>query len=302
MTTTQPTFQPASPAPAPRRSATGRVLLVLGVVLGIATVLWVALFLVDLALSRATTTHESYAAAGTVELVADDDVTVQVAEGGVEVDRIAHSGLTGPTYRADESADRLVVTHECTSWLWFASRCGGELDVTVPADTELVVRSSNGDVLASGVAGDVELESSNGDVEAASLGGRLDVYSSNGDVVVRETAGDVDARSSNGDVEVSDVGGTLDAETSNGRVDVDGVTGAAVAVSSSGDVVVEGVGGDVRAETSNGEVTVTGDGEPVNLVMDTSNGSQTVEGPTDPASSRTVEIRSSNGDVAYLVP
>ena len=288
MTTTGPAPGPApvpaAPAPQePHRGTVGRALLVVGIVVGLLAVAWGALFLVDRAVASTTTQHETYAAVGTVELVADDDVTVRAAVGGdVEVDRIAHSGLTSPTYRADQGADRLVVTHECRDWPWIAGRCGGELAVTLPADTTLVVRTSNGDVVAAGVAGGAELRSSNGDVEASGTG-RLDVGSSNGDLTVDSASGDVLARSSNGDIEVTGVEGSLDADTSNGRVDVTGVTG------------------DVRAESSNGDVTVVGDGEPVRLTIETSNGEQTTEGPTDPDADRTVEVRSSNGDVAYLV-
>ncbi|MCK9795374.1 DUF4097 domain-containing protein [Isoptericola sp. 4D.3] len=280
-----PTPAPEGAPPAPGRGPTARVLLVAGVVLGAVAVLWVAVFLVDLALSRTTTQHASYAATGSVELVADGDVTVRVAEGGVEVDRVAHSGLTAPEYEARESAAGLVVTHECARWLWVASsRCSGDLEVTLPADTELVVRSSNGDVLATGLAGAADLRSSNGDVEATEVTGDLTLDTSNGDVQVAGAGADVDVYSSNGGIEVTDVGGSLDAVTSNGEIEV------------------AGVAGDVRAESSNGDVTVTGDGEPVVLTLETSNGSQTSEGPTDPAADRTVEVRSSNGDVAYLLP
>ncbi|MFD6176567.1 MULTISPECIES: DUF4097 family beta strand repeat-containing protein [unclassified Isoptericola] len=284
MTTTEPTRTPA-PGPAqPHRGPTGRALLVLGVVVGLLAVAWGALFLVDRAVASTTTQHETYAAVGTVELVADGDVTVKAADGGdVEVDRIARRGLTSPTYRADERSDRLVLTHECQSWQWVPGWCAGELAVTLPADTAVVVRTSNGDVLAAGVAGDVELRSSNGDVETTGTGARVDADTSNGDVTVdRATGGDVVATSSNGSIEVTGVDGNLEAVTSNGRVEVSGVTG------------------DVRAESSNGDVTVVGDGEPVRLTIDTSNGEQTTEGPTDPDADRTVEVRSSNGDVAYL--
>jgi DUF4097 and DUF4098 domain-containing protein YvlB len=65
-------------------------------------------------------------------------------------------------------------------------------------------------------------------------------------------------------------------------------------------VEISAVGGDVYAETSNGRVTVYGDDEPVALTIQTSNGDEIIEGPTDPDAERTVEMRSSNGDVAYL--
>lgn len=281
-----PSPAPASPSPAapePYRSPVGRALLVVGVVVGLLAVAWGALFLVDRAVASTTTQHETYAAVDTVELVADGDVTVRASDGGdVGVDRIAHAGLTSPTFHAEEGADRLVVRHECEGATWIPGRCSGELAVTLPADTVLVVRTSNGDVVAAGVAGGAELRSSNGDVEATGTG-RLDAGTSNGDLTLDRVAGDVVARSSNGDIEVTGVEGGLDADTSNGRVDVSGVTG------------------DVRAVSSNGDVTVVGDGEPVRLTIETSNGEQTTEGPTDPEADRTVEVRSSNGDVAYLV-
>ncbi|SKC41675.1 DUF4097 family beta strand repeat-containing protein [Krasilnikoviella flava] len=283
MTATGPAPVPAPPEP--HRSPVARALLVTGAAVAVLAVLWGAVFLVDRAMASTTTQHETYGSVPTVELVADGDVTVKATDGGqVEVDRIARHGLTSPTYRADEGADRLVVTHECQRWQWIASRCAGDLAVTLPADTALVVRTSNGDVVASGVVGGAELRSSNGDVQVAGAGGGLDAGSSNGDVVVDEAVGDVVATSSNGSIEVTGVDGSLEADTSNGRVEVAGVTG------------------DVRAESSNGDVTVVGDGEPVRLTIETSNGGQTTEGPTDPGADRSVEVRSSNGDVAYLLP
>ena len=284
--TAGPAPVPSAPAPhEPHRGAVGRALLVTGIVVGLLAVAWGALFLVDRAVASTTTQHETYAAVGTVELVADGDVTVRAADGGdVEVDAIARAGLTSPTYGADEGADRLRVRHECDGLRWVPGQCAGDLAVTLPAGTTLVVRTSNGDVVASGVTGGAELRSSNGDVEVTRAGGGLDAGSSNGDVVVDRAAGDVVATTSNGSIEVTGVEGSLDADTSNGRVDVSGVTG------------------DVRAESSNGDVTVVGDGEPVRLTIETSNGEQTTEGPTDPGADRTVVVRSSNGDVAYLVP
>jgi hypothetical protein len=275
---------------------------VIGSIVGIAVVAWAAVFFIDLTMSRTTTTHESYDAVETVELVADGAVTVRAAEGRVEVDRIARSGITAPSYSADEAADRLVVTHRCTGWRWAVSRCAGELDVTLPADTEVVIRTSNGAVVASGLAGALDIDTSNGRVEATELAGPLKAESSNGVIFVRDAAADVDVWTSNGAVEVSGVGGTLTVDTSNGRIDVEDVAGSASAVTSNGRIEVAAVDGDVYAETSNGRVTVVGDDEPVRLTIETSNGDQTIEGRTDPEAERTVEIHSSNGDVAYLAP
>ena len=290
----------AYPPGPPHRGATARVLMTIGIVLAVVVVGFGAMFLIDLSMSETTTTHKSYDAVGTVELVSDGDVTVRAVEGDIEVDAIAHSGLREPTYSEEVSADRLEITHRCEWTFLLSSFCSGELDVTLPADTEVVVRTENGDVVASGVAGDVSLQSSNGRIEAADIGGPLTASSSNGDIDVTDAGADVDVSTSNGEVSVTGVDGTVTTDTSNGRITIDSVTGDASANTSNGSVEISAVDGDVFGETSNGRVTVVGDGEPVALSIQTSNGDEIIEGPTDPDAERTVEIRSSNGDVAYL--
>jgi DUF4097 and DUF4098 domain-containing protein YvlB len=295
-----PYAQDAAYPPGPqRRGPTGRVLGTVGALLALAVVGLGGLFLVDLMMSETTTTHRSYAAVDTVELVADGDVTVSAAEGDVEVDAIAHSGLRGPAYSADESAGRLELTHRC-GWSIALPRCSGALDVTLPAGTRVVVRTENGDVVASGLAGDVSLDTSNGHVEAVDISGPLTAGSTNGSVAVSDVRADVEVSTSNGRIEVVDVAGTVTADSGNGDISVDAATGDASATTSNGTVEISAVGGSVHAESSNGDVTVTGDGEPVALTMSTSNGDEIVEGPVDPGAARTVELRSSNGDVSYL--
>ena len=315
----------SSPAPGPatdgRRGTAGRVLLAVGLGLGVLVVAWAALLLVDRAVSSTETTREDYDASADLGLVADGDVEVRADDAitGIEVEVVAHRGLVSPRYGVEQVGDRLVLTHECPSWAWFSWVCSGELRAVVPTGTAVDARTSNGDVEASGLDG-AELRSENGDVVAQAIGGDVLATSSNGDLVLADVGGDVEARTSNGDVEASrvegrvtarssngdvaasDVGAGVLARTSNGSVDVSTVGGEVEAQSSNGRVEVAGAAGDVLARTSNGSATVVGDGEPVNLVIDTSNGSETIEGPTDPAAQRTVEVRSSNGDVAYLAP
>ncbi|WP_454860404.1 DUF4097 family beta strand repeat-containing protein [Promicromonospora soli] len=283
----------------PRPNVTGRVLGTVGGVLALAMVGFGALFLVDLSMSETTTTHRSYDAVDTVVLRTDGDVTVSAAEGDVEVDVIAHSGLREPTYSDVVSASALEINHRC-GWSFMLPRCSGELDVTLPAGTRVVVRTENGDVVASGLADDVALNTRNGRVEAKEISGPLDIGSSNGDIGVMGAGAGVRASTSNGRIDIVDVDGMVIADSSNGDITIGTVTGDASATSSNGSVEISDVGGDVYGVTSNGQVAVIGDGEPVALTIETSNGDEIIQGPTDPDAERSVEIRSSNGDVAYL--
>ncbi|GCD19779.1 hypothetical protein CTKZ_13410 [Cellulomonas algicola] len=297
----QPPVTPVGPPPAdPTRTPLGRTLLWAGVALGVATIAWGGVQVADLAMSSTERASATYDAADVVELVADGRVSVFAGDQDlVDVERIARSGFSSPTYSVQQRGDRLVVRHECGSWFGV---CTGALQVHVPRDTHVVVRTSNGDVLARGLAGDLEARTYDGRVEADRITGDAQLHSSNGDVIVTDVSGDVTARTYDGRIDAQGVGGRIEAVTSNGDVQVVDVGGDAIARSSDGSIEVADVQGDVEAATSNGDATVFGTGEPVALTISTSNGRQTVEAPTDPSAPRTVLIRSYDGHVSYLAP
>jgi hypothetical protein len=293
---------PTSPAPpsTPTRSSGGRTLAWVGGGLGLLLILWAAVDVVSLVARQEAVAQTTHAAAPVVELIADGDVTVTAtSRDDVAVERTGAWAFVAPELRTRETSERLVVEYTCPwRYLW---NCETDLDVTLPAGTQVVVRTSDGDVRASGRLDGAELRTSNGRVEASSVTGDLEARTSNGDVVVTDVTGAVTARTSNGRIEVTGAG-SLDAHTSNGAVDVLDVAGAVDVESSNGRIDVADARSDVSAVTSNGAVTVRGTGEPVALDIATSNGRQVVEGATDPEAAVQVFIRSSNGPVAYLSP
>ncbi|GCE75338.1 DUF4097 family beta strand repeat-containing protein [Cellulomonas biazotea] len=294
--------RPATPPPAPEATRTplARGLLWTGGIIGAVSLLWGAAQVVDLAKSSTEYASATYDAAPVVELVADGRVGITPGDAGeIQVDRTQRSGWTSPVYEVAEGGDRLVVRNTCGSWFGV---CSGSLDVQVPEGTEVVVRSSNGRVHAAGLVGPLDLQTSDGRIEVTHVDGDVRLRTSNGGILVDDVSGAVEARTSDGRIDVNGVGGHLDAVTSNGGVQVGDVGGDARVRTSDGSVEVSGVDGDVEAVTSNGHVTVFGTGEPVALTISTSNGRQTVDAPTDPSASRTVFIRTSDGNVSYLGP
>lgn len=324
---TQPT-PPAGPgvpaAPRPRtapdnpRGTGGRILLWAGVTLGALGAAQVGYQAVDRMSSGTVVSSQVYTAAAVVELTTDGDVDVIVGDpGSVTVEARTRTGFQRASHDAVESADRLAVEHSCPQW-WSNGVCEIDLTVRVPRDTDVVVRSSSGTVRAEGVDGHLDLRTSDGDVSVLRAGGSVDAESSSGRVQVVDAAGHVVALSGDGDVTVRNAGGHVAATSSSGRVAVAGVDGdvsavsgdgdveartiggSAVATTSSGDISVGGVTGDVETMSGDGDVVVRATGSPVALQISTGDGRSTVEAPTDPASSRTVSIRSSSGDVSYL--
>ena len=225
----------------------------------------------------------SYRAVGTVELVADGDIRVHTGSADdIGVERIGRGGLRHPRYAVVRESDRLVVTYRCPSFLTF--RCSAALDVTVPARTRLVLRTSNGHVEASGVDGGVDARTVDGTVALHGVAGGIRVMTVDGAIDVSKAGGDVIARSHDGTVTIAGAEDDVQARTANGRVDISGVRG------------------DVDATTVNGAVTVHGPGTPVDLDIHARHSRPTVAAPTDPRAGQHVRITTSHGTVAFRGP
>ena len=175
------------------------------------------------------------------------------------------------------------------------SRATVDLEILVPEEVHLDLRSNSGDILAEGAFAASTARSSYGDVQVRGVGGDLQATSNSGDIqvadvrgasVVAKTAyGDVEVRrcdvekveagSRSGDVRLQDwkgsraeletkygdvlargAKGDLDAESSSGRVEIDGFEGPLRAKSGYGDVRVEGILTALGAETRSGDVRV----------------------------------------------
>jgi DUF4097 and DUF4098 domain-containing protein YvlB len=138
---------------------------------------------------------------------------------------------------------------------------------------------------------------------------------SNGNLTANSVTGDLRATTSNGNVEVTDVRGYVDCDTSNGNVRVRGTTGLNGAQTSNGtiDVALLAMRDDVTCKSSNGSVTVrVGPEVSAAFRLSTTNGQASVEdleytsstdqrghvegrlrGGTDP----TLTAETTNGDV-----
>ena len=123
----------------------------------------------------------------------------------------------------------------------FGRSPGADIEVTVPAQTIVELRTSNGSIEIHGI-------------ERSGI-----LRTSNGKIVMEDVKGDFDVDTSNGSITVSGMEGTVRLETSNGRIDFTGKLTP---------------GGRNEMRTSNGSITVRLEGEPsVELDASTSNGS-----------------------------
>lgn len=152
-----------------------------------------------------------------------------------------------------------------------------EVEISAPANSELVLRTSNGAI----------------EIRAFEAGATL--RTSNGRITVNGLLGDLDADTSNGRIEVTGFAGSAELETSNGSINFEGelVAGSVNEMTSSNGSITVDLEGDPSVEfdgsTSNGSVSsdlamtvssagrnhlegVVGNGDP-ELTVRTSNGS-----------------------------
>ncbi len=93
-------------------------------------------------------------------------------------------------------------------------------EISVPAEFNLDVSTSGGNVEIYNVKGEIEGSTSGGDVEANSLDGNIRMNTSGGNVVGKSLKGDLYLETSGGDIFVENSSGNLKAETSGGDIKI----------------------------------------------------------------------------------
>lgn len=137
-----------------------------------------------------------------------------------------------------EEEDNVITIHGNASM-------GGNLLVTVPADTSVQLRSTHGPVVVEGVRGEIEVNSTNGKIELTNVSGTVVASTTNG--AIRASLDRVDQTkplsfsSNNGSIEVTvpaDLKANLKMRAANGSIWTDfdmTVTGSRPQTSSGGD-------------------------------------------------------------------
>lgn len=82
-------------------------------------------------------------------------------------------------------------------------------DIKVPASLLLNILLVNGNITASDVNGDAQLNTTNGNISANNLGGSLDIQATSGGIQALNVVGPINTETTNGDINASVTGTTL---------------------------------------------------------------------------------------------
>lgn len=93
-------------------------------------------------------------------------------------------------------------------------------EVTVPAQFNVDLRTSGGDITTGDLQGQIAVRTSGGDVALGRINGEVQAHTSGGDIELAGAVGPVKLRTSGGDIEVGPVAGPVEASTSGGDIEV----------------------------------------------------------------------------------
>jgi DUF4097 and DUF4098 domain-containing protein YvlB len=213
---------------------------------------------------------------GQIDVVTGNEVTVNVRATIRRPDDVEYSVVQeGDTVRVEARVS--------SGWGWgFGTDApGADITVTLPADTNVDLRTSNGGIDVVDIQNAGKLQTSNGRISLENVKGEFEANTSNGAIDFRNVKGEFDASTSNGAIGFSGemtAGGMNQLTTSNGSVEVTLLGEPSVkldAATSIGKIICK-LPIAATESGANRLVGVVGGGDAV-LVIKTSNGSITVQ-------------------------
>ena len=199
-----------------------------------------------------------------IELASGDIRIDAVADGGAEVELVAHDPTAQELVDAAtvELRGRELVIHvpQRRGGFSLSGLLGGggiSCSVRCPEGSSLKARTKSADLEVSGTLARADVATASGDAKFDDLTGDLSFKGASGDIRVRDVGGRVSVNTASGDIDLGRVRGTLSANTASGDVSVAGADGDAKANTASGDVSLDAVvAGDVSVNSASGDVRV----------------------------------------------
>jgi DUF4097 and DUF4098 domain-containing protein YvlB len=203
------------------------------------------------------------------------------------------------------------------SWFNFGNWNRAEITISVPAQYNVDLKTSGGNIDIENVRGRATGSTSGGDIRVRSVAGPVRMHTSGGRIAVSDIQSETVVETSGGSIEASRISGSLNAETSGGSIHVSEVRGKVSASTSSGSVDARQIVGDVRLNSSGGSIRVEADGSieadtsggPIDVILQgtnrgisasTSGGGITIRVPTNTAAS--IDAATSGGSVTSDLP
>lgn len=172
-------------------------------------------------------------------------------------------GASGVHYRLEPEGRSVRLYGRVTgalSWLFGGPQL--TVQIWVPREYSLDVRSSAGAIRIEDVRGDVRARGADDTIEVSGTTGNVRLRAENCDVRVSEVQGDVDVRTSGGAISLAWIRGRVEARSERGDIDASHVTGPFTASTVRGQIEIRDAEGRTEAHTERGSIVASFLGAP----------------------------------------
>lgn len=138
---------------------------------------------------------------------------------------------------------------------------GIDLDITVPANVNLTVHGSSGDVSLTGIDGEINANIDSGSLSLNNINGSLALSTASGDITIANEHGPVRAQTDSGDIRIDHAAGAMSLSSDSGSIILNEaqISGQDHFQTDSGDIQFSGAldpRGTYRMETASGSITL----------------------------------------------
>jgi DUF4097 and DUF4098 domain-containing protein YvlB len=191
------------------------------------------------------------------------DLYVEIGKGNVHVlatdtteSTVSISGRDADDVHVEQRGDQISVIGPRQRTGFLGGDSSLKVDVTVPFDSNLAVKTGSADIQVEGVAGAAQIKSGSGDVRIDALQGDASIETGSGDIRLDDAHAELRIKSGSGDVSVGHAAAVTTVSTGSGDVEIDTTTTAAIVKTGSGDLKVSDAHGDVTLVTGSGDLLV----------------------------------------------
>ena len=192
-----------------------------------------------------------------------EPVQLYVENGSGHIDVTASDVAQTEVRIEGRHADQVQVVHDRGQVSVIAPKTRGvfgdqklEMDIVVPTDSSLVVRSGSADIRVSGQVATAKVKSGSGDVSLERVVGAGSIDTGSGDVALTAADGDLRVRSGSGDFVASRLGAATSVSSGSGDIRVEHAAGPVVVKTGSGDLEIDRAEDDVTMTTGSGDTVI----------------------------------------------
>ena len=192
------------------------------------------------------------------------ELFVEIGKGSVDVTatetsetHVEISGRDAPHVMVRQDGRQIAVVGPKQRGGFFGADNRLDVRITVPIDSDAVLRTGSADIAVHGTIGTGQVKSGSGDLHLDTVTGPLLAETGSGDIRVERAAGALKMKSGSGDVVIGDSAGVASISTGSGDVRVASSNGQTVVKTGSGDLEVGDSTHDVSLTTGSGDLVVS---------------------------------------------